>query len=1356
MNESWRRRLHRCSRACGWTVGVTVIVLAVMAALAQLLLPLLARHPDWVATQMSARLQRPVSFTSMEGRWTLSGPEFTLRNVRIGAAQGEAGAVLELPESELKLDFGGWLLPSRHLLNLHVRDLQLNLLRDATGWHVNGIGVAGGREGEMPSFGRVSMDLWLEDLRVVVTDSVLDRHYALQSKRLRLSHQGNQLRFGGVLRREGVDAAVRTVGRFSDDGRAGKMWVHVDGADLKPLLEGVELGGFAIDHGRGQLSAWLDWDHGALSRSLVSLDLAALAVTSPDGSATHVATLRGLAGVRRLGQGYDVRWAGSDGGALALELHEPGTERAAIDLVASKLQLAPLLPWLALKPQLSPAIAGWLSAGNPRGEIGRLVLHWTQAGGLASVDLAFDGLGIDAVDKLPGVSHLHGELRGDAEALSLELPAQATTLALPHSFRQPFVLSKLAATMAFWSEDGDWHIGADALDFAGAGYAGQVRGELVLPARGGAPFIDMVAAVEHAEVVAAKLFWPVDVMPASTVDWLDRGLQGGQVDDARVVLRGDMRDWPFPHHEGRFEARAVISDLTLDYGKDWPIAEGVSAVAMFINNGMLVEAEGGRSLGVNAERAVALIPDFHEPLLDLNVRGSGSGASLMEFVRKSPVGKDQAGTLAKLKLGGAGAFNFHLTLPPGDTGDEPRLDGQVQLENADLSAPEWNLKLDKLAGPLRFDLHGLDAGRLDASFRGQPSTLTLSIGRANADPATVLAARLRGNYRLDELVQDYPALTWLGQIGEGRSAFEIGFRITRVPGSDAVTQVLSADSSLQGIALALPAPLDKSSSASMPLHLSMSLPVRGGEVRFALGHAMRGYLRLPEDDQHPLAATLALGEQMPETLPPRDLRIRGHAARFDVTGWVQRAVAGSSGEGPGLESLNISTDQAEWFGRTLGPLKLDATLEPGVLSVNVDGPAMLGNYSVPTQELNKRGVTVRLKRLYWPSGATVEAAREPANAPAASPAPAAAGSVAVAQATSVQGPAAAGSTPAAAIVVVVAPDPANTGINPAALPPFHVWVGDLRMGEAKLGEARLETWPTPDGLHIEQLRALSSRVQINASGDWNGDANHSRTHMRINFAAEDLGAMMGALGYDGLVGGGRTRNQLDASWPGAPSGISLVTMDGTLSIQVNDGRIPEAASPGVGRLLGLVSLAELPRRLTLDFGDVFGKGLAFDSITGDFRLADGNATTENLVIAGPSANIRVTGRTGLRARDYDQQMLVVPHVGNSLPLVGAVVGGPIGAAAGFAVQGLVGKGLNQAASARYRVTGSWDDPVMTLLEKQGALVAPPAPLLNPPVTPPAAGSVTAPVSAPDQPAAPHSLTPPAAAGSVQPSPGSAL
>ena len=1293
VNALWQRRLHGCARALGWVAGVCVIMLALTAALAQLLLPLLARHPAWVAAQLSQRVQRPVSFASMEGRWTPSGPLFVMHDVTVGPAPGEQGNMLQLPESELKLDFGGWLLPSRHLLNLHVRGLQLDLSHDAAGWHVNGIGVAGSANQQSFNPGRLSLDLRLEDLRVDITDAVLGRHYTLLAPQLRLSRQGSQIRFGGLLQRGGVDTALRTAGRFRQDGSSGRIWLGANDVQLKPLLEGIDLGGYTADQGHGRVSAWLDWRKGRLTSSLIRFDLDALAVTSSAGATASVPALHGLAGLRRTDDGYDARWAGDDGGALALALHQPGTPQASVGVAARELQLGPLLPWLALAPDLPHGLAQWLGGGHPHGELGKVALQWNRASGLGTLDLTFQDLGIDPVGGLPGLGDLRGEMRGDAEALSLELPEQAATLQFAHLFREPFALSKLAGTLAFWREDDGWHIGADPLDFTGAGYAGQARGEATLPAQGGAPFLDLYATVDHADVPAAKLFWPVSVMPPATVAWLDHALVAGQVDQAQVLVRGDLADWPFHHNEGRFEARAQISDLTFDYGNDWPRAEGVSAVASFINSGMLIEASGGQSLGVKADKAIALIPDFGDALLDLNVQGNGSGASLMNFVRNSPIARRQADTLAKLTLGGTGTFDFHLSLPLKKV-EDAQLSGTAQLQNADLSAAEWNLQLDKLSGPLRFDLHGMQAGPLDAGFHGQPSRLQLAVAGANSDPDTVLSAQLQGSYTVAELVQGYPSLGWLGQLAHGRSDFTIGYAIARTPGRDALGQALSVDSPLLGTALDLPAPLHKSAQASLPLHLTLGLPVGGSDLQVALGHAMRGHLRLPVDPKQAVAGTLAFGDQMPDALPAKDLRIRGHASQLDVTGWVQLAAGGSGGNGPGLESIDVSADQAEWFDHPLGAMTIRVKPQGDALSADISGVAMAGNFSVPTQELDKRGVTARLQRLYWPKSPP---------APAGTAAPSAAG------------------TPAPT------DNPANTGINPAALPPFHLWVGDLRLGDAKLGEARLETWPTAKGMHIEQLRALSSRVQISASGAWDGSATDSHTHMKIEFAADDLGAMLSAFGFDGMVNGGKTNDVLDASWPGAPSALSMANMDGTLSVQVKDGRIPEA-SPGAGRLLGLVSLTDLPRRLSLDFGDVFGKGLAFDSMTGDFHLADGNATTTNMKIDGPAANISVTGRTGLRAKDFDQQMLVVPHVGNSLPIVGAVVGGPIGAAAGFAVQGLLGRGLNHAAIRRYHITGTWDKPVMTLVEKRDIQLKPP--LAAPSLVPAPASSVPPPLAAP--------------------------
>lgn len=1255
-----------------------LVALAVLMALAQLLLPLLARHPQWLEAQLSARLQRPVTFASLEGRWQPSGPLFVMRDVAIGTGTAGGGA-LHLPESQLKLDFGGWLLPSRHLLNLRVHGLRLDLDRDAQGtWHVEGLAATAGGERKPVSLGSLPLELWLRDLHLRIADATSGRQYDLLADQLRLSGQGKRIRFGLSMRREGAGGRWIGAGTVRRDGRGGRVWLAGRAVDLAAALSGLPMDGYTAERGHGDIDLWVEWKHGRLLRATTRVGLADLAIQGPAGTA-RVPLLHGLLGVAQQGDGYALRWADASGGALVLAVHQPGAALR-LDMAARDLPLAPLLPWLALKPDLAPALGAWIGSGRPRGTVECAALRWSKANGLAYLDAALRGVGIDASGPLPGLTGLGGELRGDAQAFTLQLPSQPVVLDLGHTFRKPFALTGLTGTVAAWHADGSWHVGADPLDFAGAQFAGQARGEVMLPDAGGRPFLDLYARIDHAQVPAAKLFWPIQVMPPSAVDWLDRALVAGNVDGGELVIRGSLADWPFRHNEGRFEAHASLSGLTLDYGKDWPRAEGIAAQASFVDNGMSVEANQGSSLGVKLAHAAATIADFDDLALDLQAQGNGSGASLLEFLRRSPIARAQADQLAKLKLGGSGSYAFHLSLPIRNVA-ALQLTGSAQLQAVDVDAPDWNVKFDKLAGPVSFDAHGAHAGPLAGGFRGEPATLDLRIAAATGQPDTVLSARLDGRYAVAELIQGYPQLDWLGAAAKGLSDYAIGFEIAHA-GSGTLRQSLTLDSSLQGTALALPAPLDKPAEASLPLHLAMDLPVAGSDLQVALGPALRGRFRLPAQGR-PLAATLAFGNGMPDAVPDQGLRIRGHAARLDVTGWVQHAVAGSSSDnGPGLEGVDVEADQALVFGHDFADMRIHAVPQPELLAIDVDSAGLAGHLDVPTVELRKRGITAHFQRVYWPQAAS--SADKPA-APAAAPAPAASASM-------------------AAPSVVAATNPAATGVDPAALPPLHVWASDLRLGEAKLGEARLETWPTEHGMHIDQLRALSKRVQINAGGDWNGNADDSHTHMRMDFAAENLGSMLGAFGYRGVFNGGKTHARLDASWPGAPSSLALADLDGTLGIEVSHGRILEVA-PGVGRLFGLVSVAELPRRLTLDFGDVFGKGLAFDSIIGDFHFADGTATTDNLKIQGPSADIAITGRTGIRARDYDQQVLVVPHVGNSLPVVGAVVAGPVGAAAGFAVQGLLGKGLNRAASARYRITGSWDKPVFTLIEKHAAAPA---------------------------------------------------
>jgi uncharacterized protein YhdP len=191
--------------------------------------------------------------------------------------------------------------------------------------------------------------------------------------------------------------------------------------------------------------------------------------------------------------------------------------------------------------------------------------------------------------------------------------------------------------------------------------------------------------------------------------------------------------------------------------------------------------------------------------------------------------------------------------------------------------------------------------------------------------------------------------------------------------------------------------------------------------------------------------------------------------------------------------------------------------------------------------------------------------------------------------------------------------------------------------------------------------------------------------------------MLAAFGSAGSVSGGETQGTIDANWSGSPAEFALAKLEGNVALQIGKGRLLNVEA-GAGRLFGLLNITGLRRRLTLDFSDVFAKGFAFDSIDGKLKLQDGDAYTDDLVIDGPAARIEVSGRTGLAKRDYDQLVTVIPHAQSTLPLAGAIAGGPAVGAALLLADKLLGRqmeGLTSFTRYQYTVTGGWDEPTFT-------------------------------------------------------------
>jgi uncharacterized protein YhdP len=256
------------------------------------------------------------------------------------------------------------------------------------------------------------------------------------------------------------------------------------------------------------------------------------------------------------------------------------------------------------------------------------------------------------------------------------------------------------------------------------------------------------------------------------------------------------------------------------------------------------------------------------------------------------------------------------------------------------------------------------------------------------------------------------------------------------------------------------------------------------------------------------------------------------------------------------------------------------------------------------------------------------------------------------------------------------PGKADTG----GLPAMNIEVVDLILRDQVMGRLDLVTRKTPAGLSLEQAQLIGPLVELKATGSW--DRERSRSQLAVTMDSRNTGRLLDALGY--------ARAMRDGSLQG--------------NLSVRDGQILKV-EPGAGRLFGLLSIGELPRRLSLDFSDLFGKGFAFDKIEAHLQLADGNAYTREFYMEGPSARVELDGRIGLVARDYDQRVIVTPNVSTALPAIGAVAAGPVGAVAGFVTQKLLQKEINRLSRYRYRVAGSWDAPQIEPLSVPGAEAA---------------------------------------------------
>lgn len=924
---------------------------------------------------------------------------------------------------------------------------------------------------------------------------------------------------------------------------------------------------------------------------------------------------------------------------------------------ADLVVLHELTPFLAFLPE-NPRLAH-LRALDPSGFVRNLAFSVERGGADAplryNVSADIEALSVDPVLKAPAIAGISGKLTANDKEGELRLDTGRVELSIPWMFRWTLDTNALRGALR-WHVDGEgWHIRSDDLEFAADDGHGHARLAIRLPRDGSSPYLDISARAQDMNAASTPKYLPANLLSEEALGWLDRAFVSGRVTRGSLELHGPTRAFPFRKGEGLFLVEGHVEGLTFDYQPGWTPATGLAGKVEFRNEGMHASGVTARVGELQVTEASGGFKDFAEGDLKIAVSAQGDLGAAFGFLQSSPIGEALGESFQALRGKGALQAKVSLLLPIKHIEDR-RLSVSTKLTDAtvrlaDLDAPVTHLNGSFIVRqdlPVEADLTG--------QWLGGPVEVQITPDDRTDQNSTLVA---RGRATALELARHAPAVVKL----DGALDWTMKTRLTSRPGRK--VQVFAIDSSTEGLGIDLPYPVGKAQDAARALHVELEYSGRQVLTRASFGDLRALLLWRPEQGDWMFDRGSVRADRVAASLPDHPgLRLEGSIDRLRLDDWFALADADDTvqtGTGAGgqklsdiLRAANLHVGVLQLFGYEWPDVRGVLQATPQGWRVDVTGSNVEGQILVPESFKGTQPLTLDLERLM-----VIRAAR---------------------------GSGERGRTESR---------------DPREWPSLRVHIGDMHLESHPIGGVELYATRVPNGLRIDSLSIAQDAVQAEAQGEWLIGPQGERSQLTAKITSTDVRATLRALNYTEFLDAKRAEVSAQLSWPGGFDSSLIQRASGSISVKAESGQLL-MLQPGAGRVLGLFSVAALPRRLALDFSDLTDKGLSFDTIHGDFELRAGNAYTNNLLLRGPAAEIGVAGRTGLSSQDFDQTAVVTGNLGASIPVAGAIAGGPAVGAALLLFSQMFKEPLKGIARGYYRITGTWDDPLVERVDASEA------------------------------------------------------
>ncbi len=1187
--------------------------------------------------------------------------------------------------------------------------------------------------------------LALSDLDFVSRNTARTHHWRIDATPP--PEWGERMSLRGQLREPLISLGQRPPGQPAWHDWSGEVFADFARVNVSRLRAYVDLSerGVEVRTGQGALRAWAQVERGQVAGVTVDLALQNVeARLGPQLPALALEDVQGRLAVQWNAEGFGVTsenlrfrtregetWPG---GRLVLEHVARRTNQApTVELTAEQLDLAALAA-IAERLPLPETVRTWLQRLQPAGRMDGFMARWQgpASGPTSATDGAIDwaqgtyqargrvqGLALTGepsgqmsasgrypLPGRPGITGAMVDFDLDQNGGRARISVADGSIDLPDIFEESRIPLQRLQTDASWRVQGQ-RIEAqlDKLTMANADAegTGQVKWHTSDPATSPSKsrfpgVLELTAQLTRADGTRVHRYLPLTI-DAEARRYVREAVRAGVASKVDFRILGDMDGLPFRNSAAPSEFRisAQLAGVDFDYlpgsfqsdgTAPWPGLRGFSGQLVLDHVQLKIDAGASGVAGAPgvrlSEGAVELDDLAGKTTLTVRTRAKGAASAMLGFVQTSPLNAMTGAALAQATVGGDADVGVTLKLPLFDL-NASTVAGTVQFEGNDLKVHPAAPLLARTRGTLAFTEQGFVV--LGGNTRLLGGELKFE-GGLRTSPQGVARLQFRGQgVASAEGLRDggLGAASSLFQNASGSAPYtaQLGFR-----GGVPELQVIST---LQGMALNLPAPLGKTAEASLPLRVDTAVLGVNGDVAttdrvaLQLGSALSPLVSLQYERDitgalpRVLRGSVAVGLEDGDAAPLPASGVVGNLRfdQLDVDAWSR--LASRSGVSVPTAAALSAIDQDG------GLAYLPTTLALRTNRLTLDG-----------RTFNRVVVGGSREGTQWRANVTADELN---------------GYVEVRQA----GPGTAGSVFARLARLKLEPTAATEVeqllSQPTSVPALDIAVDELEFGGRRLGRVEVEAinrgGPTRVGeWRLTKLKFAVPEARFSATGNWAPmlgttaapAGEQRRTALSFRLDVDDSGALLTRFNRPGLVRGGKGRIEGSIGWVGSPLALDYPTLSGQLQADFERGQFLKV-EPGAGRLLGVLSLQALPRRLVLDFRDVFSDGFAFDFVRGDARIDQGVLFTNNLQMKGVNAAVLMEGTADLARERQDLKVVVVPEINaGTASLIATAINPAIGLGS-FLAQFLLRQPLQSAGTQEFHVSGTWADPQVDKVDR---------------------------------------------------------